>query len=228
MPSKFWTIFFLIIFFPIGLFLMWKHEHFTKAVRVIISLFFLIIILFTACNSDTSSAQKAELKKKEQQLINKEKDLEKLEKKLLEKEKELDNKLRECQKVDEDKKKQEEQKKLEEEQHKQEETRKQEEQKRLEEEKRKQEEVKKQQEEQKKQQQTQNEQQASTTTSDSQPKPEAKPVQSNSCNIKGNRNSKGEKIYHMPGQQFYDKTNPEEMFCSEADAKAAGYRASKR
>ncbi|PEY37291.1 hypothetical protein CN354_13435 [Bacillus cereus] len=200
---------------------MWKHEHFTKAVRVIISLFFLIIILFTACNSGTSGAQKAELKKKEQQLINKEKDLEKLEKKLLEKEKELDNKLKECQKVDEDKKKQEE-------------TRKQEEQKRLEEEKRKQEEqrkqeeVKKQQEEQKKQQQTQNEQQASTTTSDSQPKLEAKPVQGNSCNIKGNRNSKGEKIYHMLGQQFYDKTNPEEMFCSEADAKAAGYRASKR
>lgn len=43
--------------------------------------------------------------------------------------------------------------------------------------------------------------------------------------IKGNKNSRGEKIYHMPGQQFYDKTNAEETFCSEADAKAAGYRA---
>ncbi|GLV67020.1 hypothetical protein Bmyc01_56890 [Bacillus mycoides] len=47
-------------------------------------------------------------------------------------------------------------------------------------------------------------------------------------NIKGNKNSKGEKIYHMPGQQFYDKTNAEEMFCSAAEAQAAGYRASKR
>ncbi|MGQ7102654.1 sunset domain-containing protein [Escherichia sp. SP-MK] len=28
--------------------------------------------------------------------------------------------------------------------------------------------------------------------------------------------------------QFYDKTNAEETFCSEADAKAAGYRASKK
>ncbi|WP_442752274.1 sunset domain-containing protein, partial [Bacillus toyonensis] len=26
----------------------------------------------------------------------------------------------------------------------------------------------------------------------------------------------------------YDKTNAEEMFCSEADARAAGYRASKK
>ncbi|HFK1531835.1 hypothetical protein [Bacillus thuringiensis] len=209
MQSKFWTIFFLIIFFPIGLFLMWKHAHFTKNVRVIISLFFLIIILCTACSSGSSSAQKAELKKKELQLINKEKDLKKMEEKLLEKEKELDNKLRECQKSNENKNKQEEQKRLDEEK------RKQEEQKRLDEEKRKQEELKKQ-------------QQDSNTTPASQSKPEAKPVQGGTCTIKGNKNSKGEKIYHIPGQQFYDKTNAEEMFCSEADAQAAGYRASKK
>jgi micrococcal nuclease len=46
--------------------------------------------------------------------------------------------------------------------------------------------------------------------------------------IKGNINSKGEKIYHVPGGQFYDVTNPEEMFCSEEEAQAAGYRKSKR
>ncbi|MED2729318.1 hypothetical protein P4217_28645, partial [Bacillus thuringiensis] len=96
-----------------------------------------------------------------------------------------------------------------------EEKRKQEEQKRLDEEKRKQEELKKQ-------------QQDSNTTPASQSKPEAKPVQGGTCTIKGNKNSKGEKIYHIPGQQFYDKTNAEEMFCSEADAQAAGYRASKK
>lgn len=46
--------------------------------------------------------------------------------------------------------------------------------------------------------------------------------------IKGNINSKGEKIYHVPGGQFYDKTVPEAWFFTEADARAAGYRASKR
>lgn len=49
-----------------------------------------------------------------------------------------------------------------------------------------------------------------------------------SCTIKGNINSKGEKIYHMPGGAYYEKTNPEEMFCSTQDAEKAGFRASKR
>jgi len=48
------------------------------------------------------------------------------------------------------------------------------------------------------------------------------------ANIKGNINASGEKIYHMPGQQFYEVTKPEEMFVTEADAKAAGFRKSKR
>lgn len=46
--------------------------------------------------------------------------------------------------------------------------------------------------------------------------------------IKGNISSSGEKIYHMPGQQYYDRTNAEEMFCTEQEAQAAGYRKSKR
>lgn len=48
------------------------------------------------------------------------------------------------------------------------------------------------------------------------------------CTIKGNINSRGEKIYHMPDQQFYDVTKPEEMFCTEEEAQNAGYRKSKR
>jgi len=44
------------------------------------------------------------------------------------------------------------------------------------------------------------------------------------CNIKGNRNRKGQWIYHVPGMPYYDRTRPEELFCSEADARAAGYR----
>lgn len=44
-----------------------------------------------------------------------------------------------------------------------------------------------------------------------------------SCEIKGNINSKGNKIYHMPGQQDYENTVAEEMFCTEEEAKAAGF-----
>lgn len=54
------------------------------------------------------------------------------------------------------------------------------------------------------------------------------PQQNETCNIKGNISSSGEKIYHMPGQAFYDKTDAEETFCTESEAQAAGYRKSKR
>ena len=52
------------------------------------------------------------------------------------------------------------------------------------------------------------------------------------CLIKGNVNTKGERIYHVPGSRFYDKTdvsiaNGERWFCSEAEASAAGWRAPK-
>lgn len=45
-----------------------------------------------------------------------------------------------------------------------------------------------------------------------------------SCAIKGNRNRKGEWIYHIPGMPYYEQTRPEELFCSEAEAQQAGYR----
>ena len=49
------------------------------------------------------------------------------------------------------------------------------------------------------------------------------------CDIKGNINSKGERIYHMPGGRSYastviDPTRGERWFCSEAEAQAAGWR----
>jgi len=44
------------------------------------------------------------------------------------------------------------------------------------------------------------------------------------CVIKGNRNRKGQWIYHLPGMPYYDVTRPEEIFCTEAEARAAGYR----
>ncbi|MCB9109079.1 MAG: SH3 domain-containing protein [Anaerolineales bacterium] len=54
-----------------------------------------------------------------------------------------------------------------------------------------------------------------------------------SCAIKGNVNSKGEKIYHSPDGQFYDRTDikPEEgdrWFCTSVEAENAGFRASER
>ncbi len=48
------------------------------------------------------------------------------------------------------------------------------------------------------------------------------------CLIKGNNNSKGDKIYHSPGQANYESTKPEEMFCTKEEAEAAGFRAAER
>lgn len=46
--------------------------------------------------------------------------------------------------------------------------------------------------------------------------------------IKGNINSKGEKIYHLPGGMYYDQTIPEAWFKAEEEAQAAGFRKSLR
>ena len=52
------------------------------------------------------------------------------------------------------------------------------------------------------------------------------------CVIKGNISSSGEKIYHVPGQKYYNQTvisesKGERWFCSETDAQKAGWRKSK-
>lgn len=47
---------------------------------------------------------------------------------------------------------------------------------------------------------------------------------SGACVIKGNRSRRGDWIYHVPGMPYYEQTQAEELFCSEADARAAGYR----
>lgn len=57
-------------------------------------------------------------------------------------------------------------------------------------------------------------------------------TQTSGCLIKGNISSKGEKIYHVPGQKYYEKTKIEpekgEMwFCSENEAESSGWRKSK-
>jgi len=49
------------------------------------------------------------------------------------------------------------------------------------------------------------------------------------CNIKGNISSSGEKIYHMPDDEYYDETvinlaKGELWFCSSEEAEAAGWR----
>lgn len=45
--------------------------------------------------------------------------------------------------------------------------------------------------------------------------------------IKGNINSKKDKIYHMPGGRYYEETVAEQLFCDEKEAQAAGFRKSK-
>jgi hypothetical protein len=52
------------------------------------------------------------------------------------------------------------------------------------------------------------------------------------CNIKGNINASGERIYRVSGQRYYDATrislgSGERWFCSEAEARAAGWRRSR-
>lgn len=52
------------------------------------------------------------------------------------------------------------------------------------------------------------------------------------CVIKGNISSSGEKIYHLPGQKYYNRTvisesKGERWFCSEAEAQKSGWRRSK-
>lgn len=56
---------------------------------------------------------------------------------------------------------------------------------------------------------------------------------SGKCAIKGNINSKGTRIYHIPGGDYYDATRintrkGERWFCTEAEARAAGWRRSRR
>jgi hypothetical protein len=53
------------------------------------------------------------------------------------------------------------------------------------------------------------------------------------CQIKGNINAKGVRIYHMPGQRDYAATRVsvakgEAYFCSAAEARAAGFRVARR
>ena len=49
------------------------------------------------------------------------------------------------------------------------------------------------------------------------------------CDIKGNIGRGGERIYHVPGGQYYSRTiintsRGERWFCSETEARAAGWR----
>ena len=55
-------------------------------------------------------------------------------------------------------------------------------------------------------------------------------VATGDCQIKGNINSKGDRIYHVPGSRSYSQTRintskGERWFCNEAEARAAGWRA---
>ena len=61
---------------------------------------------------------------------------------------------------------------------------------------------------------------------------EAAVPKSGQCQIKGNINARGDRIYHLPGQSSYADTRislekGERYFCSESEAKAAGWRPSR-
>lgn len=57
-------------------------------------------------------------------------------------------------------------------------------------------------------------------------------AQNGECNIKGNVSTQRERIYHVPGQKYYNGTrisasHGERWFCSEEEARAAGWRRSR-
>ncbi|GAA1792036.1 thermonuclease family protein [Nostocoides veronense] len=73
---------------------------------------------------------------------------------------------------------------------------------------------------------------APTKPAPSTPRPTTPQPKSNTCNIKGNIARDGEKIYHVPGQRYYDDaeidpSKGERWFCSESEAVAAGWRKAK-
>lgn len=60
----------------------------------------------------------------------------------------------------------------------------------------------------------------------------ASAVANDRCVIKGNISSSGERIYHVPGQKYYSKTKispskGERWFCTEKEAREAGWRKAK-
>lgn len=55
----------------------------------------------------------------------------------------------------------------------------------------------------------------------------SKPQPKGNCRIKGNHSRRGEWIYHLPGMPYYEQTVAEAIFCTEAEARAAGYRRSR-
>lgn len=61
----------------------------------------------------------------------------------------------------------------------------------------------------------------------SRPRPERRYTNAFGCAIKGNHSRRGDFIYHLPGQKYYDATRPEALFCTEREAQAAGFRRSK-
>lgn len=63
-----------------------------------------------------------------------------------------------------------------------------------------------------------------------QPAQRSAPAPRDGCGVKGNVNARGDKIYHMPGSASYEETvidesRGERWFCSETEARAAGWRA---
>jgi endonuclease YncB( thermonuclease family) len=66
-----------------------------------------------------------------------------------------------------------------------------------------------------------------SATTRSQSARRATPRTARGCAIKGNHSRRGEWIYHLPGMPYYDQTRPEAIFCTEAQALAAGYRRAK-
>ena len=55
--KNWFIILMLIVFFPVGLFLMWKNAKWHKTVKIIISVFFAIMVIFSNGSEDSKNVE---------------------------------------------------------------------------------------------------------------------------------------------------------------------------
>ena len=55
--KNWFIILMLVLFFPVGLFLMWKNAKWNKTVKIIISVFFAIMVIFSNGSEESKNVE---------------------------------------------------------------------------------------------------------------------------------------------------------------------------
>lgn len=56
-PSLKWTLFWFVVFFPVGIIRMWKRKQFTKNLRILLTITFVLIFLAAPLSGNHSTSQ---------------------------------------------------------------------------------------------------------------------------------------------------------------------------